>query len=556
MTSPVRQPSAAPDLVRAEVARVLTASEFAASRHLTNFLQFVVEETLAGREDRLKERNIALGALGRDADFDPRLDCIVRVVAGKLRRALDRHYAICGAPCSLRIAVPAGSYVPEFRPAASRPPKDINRAPASTPEGARLRSDPAGRPLVLVAPLNCLTDGPDEHLVAEVLADDLAVQLSRRRWLEVLDYRLARSPGVDPEDPRTIAERLHADFVLTGTVSHIADRVRVTARLVDVGSGVLAWAEQYEERLPDASFSGSDDIVNRTVSRVGDLFGVLTAAVWSHAARKRNGEITPFEAALCGLQYQSRFDRESFPQTLRSVERAVMKSPDFAWGWAVLGSLHLDLACAIAPGGAPDDLQQALAQIQRALKIDPACGYAHFLLGLCHLFSQHPAEAIECAGRALEFSPGSPFETGAAGVLLSLAGEHARGESLISEACQQNPRLPGWIHWGSALGALGEGDTDGALAATSRFSLPDCFWDPLLRAAILEEAGEHAEAKAALELACRLQPELHRRPAEIIGMFVVEPHVRERIFGRLRDLGLRLDRVVAKAAASRANGHR
>jgi adenylate cyclase len=92
MTSHARQPAVAPELIRAELARVLASSEFAASRHLTNFLRYVVEEALAGREDRLKERNIALGALGRDADFDPRLDCIVRVVAGKLRRALERYY--------------------------------------------------------------------------------------------------------------------------------------------------------------------------------------------------------------------------------------------------------------------------------------------------------------------------------------------------------------------------------------------------------------------------------------------------------------------------------
>src|SRR5262249_29901481 len=152
-------------------------------------------------------------------------------------------------------------------------------------------------------------------------------------------------------------------------------------------------------------------------------------------------------------------------QTLRSVERAVMKSPDFAWGWAVLGSLHLNLMCSIAPGGGPDEPGQALAQIQRALKIDPTCSYAHFLTGLHHIFSQRSAEAIVCPERALEFSLGTPFETGAAGVLMALAGEHARGESLISDAWQQNPRLPGWIHWGSAVGALGEGDTDGALAA-------------------------------------------------------------------------------------------
>src|SRR6516164_4999568 len=115
MTSTPQQPEASPEFIRAEVARILVSSEFAASRHLSNFLRFVVEESLAGRDDRLKERSIALGALGRDADFDPRLDCIVRVVAGKLRRALDRYYAVGGASNPLRVAVPAGSYVPEFR---------------------------------------------------------------------------------------------------------------------------------------------------------------------------------------------------------------------------------------------------------------------------------------------------------------------------------------------------------------------------------------------------------------------------------------------------------
>ena len=93
MTFLARQSKVNTDGIRTELARVLSSSEFAASRHLTNFLTYVVEESLAGREERLKERTIAIGALGRDADFDSRLDCIVRVVAGKLRRALERYYA-------------------------------------------------------------------------------------------------------------------------------------------------------------------------------------------------------------------------------------------------------------------------------------------------------------------------------------------------------------------------------------------------------------------------------------------------------------------------------
>ena len=83
-------PSAA--ACRAEVDRLLAFRDFAAAPQLRNFLQYIVEETLAQRGDQLKERNIAVHALMRDADFDPRLDCVVRVMAGKLRRALECYY--------------------------------------------------------------------------------------------------------------------------------------------------------------------------------------------------------------------------------------------------------------------------------------------------------------------------------------------------------------------------------------------------------------------------------------------------------------------------------
>src|SRR6185369_10533100 len=105
--------------------------------------------------------------------------------------------------------------------------------------------------------------------------------------------------------------------------------------------------------------------------------------------------------------------------------------------------------------------------------------YAHFLLGIHCLFSEHADDAAECAERALEFAQGAPFETGAAGMLLSLAGEHKRGQRLTHEAWHINPRLPGWIHWGSAIASFGDVDVEAAVAATRRFTLPDCFWDPL-----------------------------------------------------------------------------
>jgi hypothetical protein len=75
----------------------------------------VVEEQLAGHGSRLKAYTIAADALGRDANFDPQNDPIVRVEAGRLRRALDHYYTNGGCDDPIVIELPRGHYVPVFR---------------------------------------------------------------------------------------------------------------------------------------------------------------------------------------------------------------------------------------------------------------------------------------------------------------------------------------------------------------------------------------------------------------------------------------------------------
>ena len=78
--------------VRAELQRVVSSPHFEASERNRRFLTYVVEETLAGRSARLKAYSIATVVFGRPDSFDPALDPIVRMEAGKVRRALTRFY--------------------------------------------------------------------------------------------------------------------------------------------------------------------------------------------------------------------------------------------------------------------------------------------------------------------------------------------------------------------------------------------------------------------------------------------------------------------------------
>ena len=101
--------------VRAALERVIASAALRDSTRLTAFLCFVVEATLRGERHRIKEYTVAVEALGKGENFDPQTDPIVRITAGRLRRALERYYAADGATDLVVIDIPRGHYVPTFR---------------------------------------------------------------------------------------------------------------------------------------------------------------------------------------------------------------------------------------------------------------------------------------------------------------------------------------------------------------------------------------------------------------------------------------------------------
>ena len=101
--------------VQEQLGRVLASDGFRDSRRMTDFLRFVVFETLAGNEHRLKEYVIAVEVFDRDKAFDPRTNAVVRVEASRLRHRLREYFLGPGRYDAIHIELPVGSYVPQFR---------------------------------------------------------------------------------------------------------------------------------------------------------------------------------------------------------------------------------------------------------------------------------------------------------------------------------------------------------------------------------------------------------------------------------------------------------
>ncbi len=100
--------------IYATLEAILSNSLFAESPRLRDFLRFIVEQTLAGSERSLKEYVIGTEVFGRNANFDPRVDSIVRAHAGRLRKKLDEFYQAQPDERLVMISLPKGHYVPQF----------------------------------------------------------------------------------------------------------------------------------------------------------------------------------------------------------------------------------------------------------------------------------------------------------------------------------------------------------------------------------------------------------------------------------------------------------
>jgi hypothetical protein len=117
--------------IREELERVLASHEFRSSKRSQEFLRYVIEHTLSGQGEMLKERTIGIEVFGRPVSYDPSDDATVRVKAGEVRKRLGLYYSGEGAHNLIRIELPSGTYVPEFHTAAV--PSAVPIPPAEAP---------------------------------------------------------------------------------------------------------------------------------------------------------------------------------------------------------------------------------------------------------------------------------------------------------------------------------------------------------------------------------------------------------------------------------------
>jgi serine/threonine-protein kinase len=357
-----------PEVVRTELQRILKSPGFLHSKRLCRFLSFVVENTLAGRSSHLKEYLIGLEVFEKDESFDPRLDPIVRVEAGRLRAKLAKYYETDGRSAPVVIELPRGTYVPVFRHGQPHP-----ALPAGPEAVAEIH--PEAR-TIAVLPFADQSLNKDQEYFCEGMTMELVDVLTKVEGLRVAAWGSARQLRRQDHDILEIGRRLGVGVVLDGAVRKEGERLRITTQLVDVARGCYLWSDTYDRELKDVF------VIQEEISRaIVDTLKVHLIGERERQLVKRSTEsATAYKLYLKGRYYWNKRSKEGLWEGLRCFEKALEQDSSYALAYAGLADSYSLLG---NYGVLPSHTVRARAKdaAVKAVEMDPTLAEAHTSLG-------------------------------------------------------------------------------------------------------------------------------------------------------------------------------
>jgi adenylate cyclase len=506
-----------------QLERVLASGDFDASPRSRAFVRFILEETLAGRHAGLTQTAIATRVFQRREDFDPTVDPIVRIQAGRLRRSLERYYLLSGASDPVRILLPRGTYVPVV----SWATRGEGRASAEPRVESR-----DGWPTVVVRMFEA--HGSELEAAAARIKDQLCLEMGRYGDVRVVRWR--ELAGRRAEGPASCED---GDFELSGRITAGAHGPRVTVQLVECRTATQAWAEDYRG-TPGRMGDFQEDTARRIAARVASEQGVVARQLWAEQRQLPAAELSPYGAILRSCRYFFHRERADFETAREALLRVTRERPECGLAWVQLSRLYIANTCfEIAP--VETSIDEAIAFAHNGVRLDPSSQRAQVALAAALMIKGELEAGRLEAEKAYELNPDSFVYLEWIGWLLALLGDWDRGTGLIRRSLERNPgHIPVALH---ALWAdhIRRGEHEEAYRVALLFKDATFFWRALMRAASLGLLGRSDEAKREAEELLRQKPDFRERGRILIGRCFKFPELVESVAAGLARAGIALD---------------
>jgi adenylate cyclase len=369
----------------------------------------------------------------------------------------------------------------------------------TNPANEPMRAPMLGKARIAVLPFANMSDDPRQVYFSDGITEDITTELSRFRSLFVIARNSSFVFRNEQISVAEVARRLGVQYVVEGSVRRAANRIRITAQLIDATSDAHLWAERYDRELEDI-FDVQDEVV-RTI--VATLVGQVEAAGTQFAKRKPPDSMVAYDYVLRGLEELSLEGEEHNTNARRLFEKAVELDPEYASGHACLAlAIYVQWVSPRSSG----ELERALVSARRALALDESDTRCHRILSVIYKQLKQYDRAEFHSERSISLNPGDALCAMYRAQMLRDLGRADEGVEWARKSMSLNPYHPNW-YWRSFAYVLHDaGLYAEALDAYSRIIDRPSFYHAYV-AACHAKLGQMEEARKHAAMALEAKPD-------------------------------------------------
>ena len=378
--------------VRDQLARVVNSPGFVSSARLCRFLTHIVNRTIDGDIDSLKEFSIAMEVFDRTSKYDPNIDAIVRVEARRLRGKLKAYYEEGqGTVDPVLIGLRPGSYVPVFRWLDVQPEKHLEETGAAPPPG---------RVCVAVLPFVNMSPEPEQDYFCDGISEEITNSLTRVSGLNVIARTSAFHFKGANVDIREVGQRLGANLVIEGSVRKAGEHLRITAQAIQAESGHHLWSETFRRELKDV-FAIQEEIAQS----IADLLRLHMPEVQG-AVRPSAPNLDAYTGYLRARFLIHQQSPKALQAALDQLRKLIEAYPTYSLAYSGMAAATGLLALFGGVSGR-EVYPEVKVSAERGYALDPESAEACTVLGgLRSWFEYRWDEGEKLYNRALELRPG------------------------------------------------------------------------------------------------------------------------------------------------------
>ncbi|MEE9453570.1 MAG: hypothetical protein V3V13_04205 [Paracoccaceae bacterium] len=527
------------DDIKDVLKNILASRQFSASPQVSLVLQYVVEETLAGRAARIKAYSIAIDVLKKTDDFDPASNPLVRVLAGRLRISLAAYYV---SPSGLKqpivITIPKGSYVPVFAKASSpQPPTSDTQSVQSENTVLFSRTIAVEKFEVFASETTSETATARSELVSAGLQIELIDKLSRFKDFTVIEI----TPDMSGTKIHEL-DKSSGQYSLSGMIRLSAARIIITPVLRRLADQGIIWSKTYDEvfETTDTLFDIQSSIASDVAATLGQPYGTIITRIASTRPNLEGMGMDHYFALVDFYQYSNNKIHKNFDRILAGLEKVTDEVPGFSSAWAALSWMYTDMKFHVDKKVNINKLSaKALAAAQKAVSTDPENAMAYQYLAIAK-FNNKDAEGFKAAARtALRLNPNDAEVLADMGSHFIQLENSDEGKAMVERAMQLSPGHPPWYHLSIAMYYYMRNNSDQAIYHARQYAQVGSLSSYILLAASLVQDDQLEEAEEIFQLMISKRPIFTKNYQKILDGWPLPDGMREMLLADLKRAGLK-----------------